>query len=73
MPFNKEYREWLIRVVNNRCQYRYYTEENGWQICGRPVDHIHHIIPEGWQLKNGTDPEHEFPGLPLCRRHHVGR
>jgi hypothetical protein len=50
--------------------YEIYTEEDGFQDCGRPAEHVHHIIPEGWLLALGEEPEHTV-GMPLCAAHHV--
>ena len=70
MPFKESTRQWWIRVADNKCQYEFYTEEDGWQECQNLVDHVHHIIPEGEILIRGGDPERNT-GLPLCKRHHV--
>lgn len=69
MPFKEATRNWWMRVAGGKCQWEYYTEENGWLECGDEAEEVHHIIPEGWVLDRGGDPEHEV-GLPLCRRHH---
>lgn len=68
--FRPQTREWWIRVVGNKCQFEYYDENYGWIECGRKVDQVHHILPEGWQLTHGLDPEHST-GLPLCKHHHM--
>jgi hypothetical protein len=60
-----------MRVADNVCQYEYYQgEEYGWLQCNKPAEHVHHIIPEGWQLAHGEEPEHST-GIPLCSNHHV--
>jgi hypothetical protein len=48
----------------------YYDEYGGWQKCQHNADHVHHVIPEGWLLQHGIDPEDSI-GLPLCVFHHV--
>lgn len=64
-------RKYWLDVANNKCQYEYYDERyGGWVECRKKADHVHHIIPEGYTLHRGGDPE-ENVGLPLCKRHHV--
>ena len=70
MAFKEATRNWWMKVAGGKCQYDYYDEEKGgWLECNKPADEVHHIIPEGWQLARGEDPEHSV-GLPLCRNHH---
>lgn len=68
--FKPRTREWWHKVAGNKCQFEYYDEKQGWVECGQRADHIHHILPEGWQLERGLDPEHST-GLPLCKHHHM--
>lgn len=70
MPFREATRDWWMRVGNNTCQYEYYNEKGGWQQCTHYAEHVHHIIPEGWLLDHGEEPEHST-GMPLCTHHHV--
>jgi len=72
MGFKEGTRKWFGRVVDDKCQAEVYSEQYGFKECGEPVDHIHHIVPEGWTLEHtGGDPEQNM-GLPLCKHHHVG-
>lgn len=42
------------------------------ELCNAPTEHIHHIIPEKWQLLHmHTEPE-DSVALGLCKKHHVG-
>jgi hypothetical protein len=70
VPFKESTRNWWMRVADDKCVYEIYTEEDGFQDCGRPAEHVHHIIPEGWLLALGEEPEHSV-GMPLCAAHHV--
>jgi len=70
MSFRPETRNWWMRVAGNMCQAEIYAgEERGWIACGKPAKHVHHIVPEGWQLEQGDEPEHSL-GLPLCKDCH---
>lgn len=68
--FRDNIRSWWNRVAGGKCQYEYYDEERGWVGCDQKSEQVHHILPEGWQLDHGLDPEHST-GLPLCRHHHM--
>lgn len=71
LPFKPSTRDYWMKVGNWSCQYEYYDgEKRGWLTCRKRAKHVHHIIPEGWELQHGNDPEHGT-GLPLCDGHHV--
>lgn len=70
LAFSLRIRDWWMKVGEGRCQYEFYDEKRGWQTCGKPAKHVHHIIPDGWIRDRGGDPEHNV-GMPLCENHHV--
>lgn len=55
---------------DNRCQWDFYDERNGWQQCKSGAEHVHHVLPEGELLARGEDSERAV-GMGLCSRHHV--
>lgn len=69
-PFKRRTAEYWKKVGGDKCQYEFYDDKRGWQECEQPAKHVHHIIPEGWQLDRGGDSERST-GLPLCEQHHV--
>ena len=70
MAFKKGTRKFYMRASGERCQHVFYGEENGWEKCPDPAEHLHHIRPQGETLANGGNPEDNI-GMPLCARHHV--
>lgn len=70
MPFPEKIREFWLKVAGGTCQYEFYDKRFGWQKCGRPATHVHHITPEGWTKAHGGDPDHNV-GMALCREHHT--
>jgi hypothetical protein len=70
MAFALKIREWWMRVGEGKCQYEFYDEKLGWQTCGKPAKHIHHVIPDGWTRDRGGDPDNNV-GMSLCENHHV--
>jgi len=72
VPFPEAARAFWLAVTGNKCAMPVYTEETGFQECGSPAKAVHHLLPEGWQLDNGMEPNNSV-GIPLCKDHHVGR
>lgn len=70
MAFSPRLREWWMKVGEGKCQYEFYDEKRGWQTCGKPAKHIHHITPDGWTRDRGGDPDNNV-GMSLCENHHV--
>lgn len=70
MSFKEGVRQFWLEAAEYTCQYDYYDEDDGWVQCIDEAKHVHHIIPEGWTLDRGGNPE-ENVALPLCERHHV--
>lgn len=70
MSFRPRTREFWLNVVDNRCQYEYYTERFGFVICNELANHVHHLLGERETLAEGNDPERNV-ALPLCQNHHV--
>lgn len=71
MPFPKEIAQWWRRVTSDKCAMPVYTENNGFRLCGRPAEQVHHIRPESVCLIDGDNPN-ATTGIPLCKPHHVG-
>ena len=57
-------------MAGGKCMYERYTEKRGWKECSSPLEHIHHIDPEGRTLARGRNPE-KNTALPLCAKHHM--
>lgn len=70
VTFKPKTRKWWNAVAEGDCQYESYTERRGWQQCRRPLEHVHHVVPEGRTLARGRNPE-KNTAMPLCRPHHV--
>ena len=71
MAFPERIRNWWVKVAPT-CQYEFYTEKGGFQECGRPVKHVHHINPERDTLLNEGHEADDNVALPTCKIHHVG-
>jgi len=71
MPFKKNTRKYHMKVTNERCQWESYSEEKGFDECGKKAKHDHHIKGEGKLIHEGKEDPEFSPGLPLCENHHV--
>lgn len=72
MAYPERIRQHWIKAVNGKCQQEVYSEEHGFQNCNEPVEHVHHILPEGWTLAREGHEADTNVALPLCKNHHVG-
>lgn len=69
--FPKVVRDWWMRVTGGKCQVEVYTEKSGFKDCPNRAEHVHHVVPESWQLAHGMEPNNSV-GLPACKNHHTG-
>jgi len=72
MAFPEKIRGFWMNVTDGKCQQEFYTEERGWEECGRPAKHVHHITPERWTHEVIGKEADDNLGIPLCEHHHVG-
>jgi len=72
MSYLEKSRQFFLAVTDGKCAMPVYTEEEGFHDCNKPAKAVHHILPEGWQLDHGLEPNNSI-GIPLCKQHHVGR
>ena len=73
MAFSIEIASWWKRVARNKCHYIWYKDgidfDEGWKICGRLGEEVHHLTGDAWLKERGVEPN-DAVGLLLCRHHH---
>lgn len=73
MPFPPQERSFQIKVQGGKCQTLVYTEQRGFQICGRTERlELDHLYPESQLIVQGKIEPNTSPGILRCQMHHTG-
>lgn len=73
MPFSERVRNWAKEVAGGKCQTMVYTEEHGWQPCGRDAQEIDHNPPESYLIYHHLDRDNAATPVVRCKMHHTGQ
>jgi DNA mismatch repair protein MutS len=70
---NKEYSEFELLIKKKKSRYNKSLIISTCAICGKPVEDVHHIIPQE-KAENGfvghIPIHHKYNLIPLCKKHH---